>query len=586
MIDLVVSLTAVGLWLSAYGLARLLTRPVTPPAAPATMELGPESPALVSLLVNRWALTEDAAESTLLDLAARKFFELRQPAADPMQTTVHLPAAPPDTAGLRPYESQVLDRIRGLAVGGVVPIAALTFRDRAQSRAWNRRLRASVVAEARAAGLSRRRLGAAAVTVLVVLAALAGLAVGLAAVHYGIGRKPDDSPGFGAGLVVFFLLAALAGRPLGERDTPAGREVAARWLGVRDWLRGHEQFAELPPAAVAIWDRYLGYGAAVGATHLASAVLDLEMGNRRLVWSSFGGTWHRVRVRYPRFWPRYGRPLPHLFARGGAYAILGFIFADIFGWTDRLALPGLALFALGVYVLARSLLDLATTRRITGEILWHDSWKSTGGSDDTPATPWLDYLAVDDGTADRTTAWGLPCELGRAWHDGGIVTITVRPWSRRIGEIVPVGSGRSRQLIETVTAEDTGNLALRMLDRRAPAAAPALRGGDLFTTAAVEQVVGCPVTAEPLPLGVQFRPAAGGSALLLVQTVSGLPGRVAWRANQRGQAVAGLAGEAFVSGERAAMRLGDTTVVLTLLGTGRAGSPHLPWLLTQAASAT
>jgi hypothetical protein len=585
MIDLVVSVAAVGLWILVYAACRLFTRPVMPAAAPATMELGPESPGLVSLLVNRWTLTEDAAESTLLDLAARRFFELRQPGDDPMQTTVHLPANPPDASGLRPYEAQVLDRIRGLAVGGVVPVSALTFRDEGQATTWNKRLRASVVAEARAAGLSRRRLGPAVVTLLAAVAAGAGVVVGLAAVHYGIGKPDDASPGFGTGLVVFFLLSLLGGRPLGERDTPAGRAAAARWLGVRDWLRGHEQFAELPPAAVAVWDRYLGYGAAVGATHLASAVLDLEMGNRRLVWSSFGGTWHRVRVRYPRFWPRYGRPLPHLLLRGGAYTVVGGFWLKIVGWGDRLSIPGIALVILGIYVLVRAVLDLATTRTITGEVLWQESWKSSNGTEDKPARPWLDYLAIDDGGGDRTTAWGLPSEWGGSCHDGDTVTIAVRPWSRRVGEVTPVGRGRSRQLIETVTADDTGDLALRMLHPGNVAAppAPVPVAAGLFTVDEVARVVGQPVVAEPTVMGVQFRAAAGGKALLLVQTVSGLPGRVAWRANSRGAA---LPGGAYVSGERAAFRHGDSTVVLTLLGDGRQGQAQLPWLLSRPGART
>jgi predicted membrane protein DUF2207 len=588
MIDLVVTAAAVGLWLLVYAVCRLLTRPAAPPAAPATMELGPESPALVSLLVNRWTLTEDAAESTLFDLAARKFFELRQPGDDPMQTTAHLPARPPDASGLRPYESQVLERIRGLAVGGVVPISALTFRNEGQAKTWNKRLRASVIAEARTAGLSRRRFGPAIVALLVVVAAIAGVAVGLAALHYGIGKADDDKPGFGAGLVVFFLLSALGGRALGERDTAAGRAAAARWLGVRDWLRGHEQFAELPPAAVAVWDRYLGYGAAVGATRLASAVLDLEMGNRRLVWSSFGGTWHRVRVRYPQFWPRYGRPLPHLLLRGGAYTLAGGLVVKLIGRGDRLAIPGILLLILGAYVLVRAVLDLATTRTVTGEVLWQETWKSTGGSDDTPATPWLDYLAIDDGTGDRTTAWGLPSEWGGSCHDGDTVTIAVRPWSRRIGELTQVGQGRSRQLIETVTADDTGSLALQMLQpgNAAAPSAPVFRAADLFTVDEVSRVVGRPVLAEPMVMGLQFRAAEGGKALLLVQTVSGLPGRVAWRANSRGEQLPGFPGGACVNGDRAAFRQGDTTVVLTLLGDGRQGRAHLPWLLGQAGART
>ena len=48
---------------------------------------------MVHLLVNRWTLTEDAAEATMLDLAARRFVELRQPGNDPLHTTVHLPGS-------------------------------------------------------------------------------------------------------------------------------------------------------------------------------------------------------------------------------------------------------------------------------------------------------------------------------------------------------------------------------------------------------------------------------------------------------------------------------------------------------------
>jgi hypothetical protein len=60
----------------------------------------------------------------------------------------------------------------------VVPLSALTFRDPGQAKAWNKRLRAAMVADARAAGLSRRRFGPAVTTVLVVLAAVAAVGVG------------------------------------------------------------------------------------------------------------------------------------------------------------------------------------------------------------------------------------------------------------------------------------------------------------------------------------------------------------------------------------------------------------------------
>ncbi|MFC7272670.1 DUF2207 family protein [Paractinoplanes rhizophilus] len=570
MIDLVVAAAAVGFWVLVYAFCRLLTRPASPAAAPATMELGAESPALVSLLVNRWSLTEDAAESTLLDLAARRFFELRQPGDDPMRTTVHLSARPPASSDLAAYESQVLERIRGLSVDGVVPITALTFRNAAESARWNKRLRQAVLAEARAAGLSRRRISKTMSTLLSVLAAGVGVVVGFAALRYGFGKPEDDQPpAFAFGFFTFAVLSTLGARSLGERDTPAGRAAASRWLGVRDWLRGHDQFASLPPAAVAVWDRYLAYGAAVGVTRLASAVLDLEMGDKRLVWSSFGGTWHRVRVRYPRFWPRYGRPLPHLLLRAAAYLLAGGLILRLFGALDYFAAPAVLLLALGAYVLIRSLLDLAFTREITGEVLWRESWKSKKQSDDSYVT-WLFHLAVDDGSGDRTTAWGLPAAVGSGVRDGDTVTITVRPWSRRIVKIVTVGHGRSREIVDTVTEEETGSLSLTMM----PAVAT-----PLFSDETVAQVVGRAVVSAPLPLGLQYNAADTGKPMVLVQSLSGLPGKVAWRANQRG---AEVPGGAFVAGDRAAFRRGETTYVVTLMGEGRAGRPHLPWLVAQA----
>src|SRR5205085_10376830 len=78
--------------------------------------------------------------------------------------------------------------------------------------------------------------------------------------------------------------------------TPAGRARAAHWLGVRDWLRGFPTFADLPPAAVAVWDRYLAYGAALDATPATSATIDLGYDWKHGLWSVYG-PWRPVRVR-------------------------------------------------------------------------------------------------------------------------------------------------------------------------------------------------------------------------------------------------------------------------------------------------
>ncbi|WP_443094368.1 DUF2207 family protein [Phytohabitans rumicis] len=547
----------------------------------------------MSLLANRWTLTEDAAESTLLDLAARRFIELRQPGNDPMQTTLHLPAAPPDATGLRPYERRVLDRVRGLAVNGVVPLTALTFRDESSAKSWNKRLHAEVVADARTAGLSRPRFGSTVRSVLGGAAVLAAIAVGLAAFHYGVWSDNEDNPGVAAGIVTFFVLGGVVAVTRGERDTPLGRQVAGRWLGVRDWLRGHEEFAELPPASVTVWDRYLGYGAATGTTHLASAILDLGMGDRKLVWSSFGGTWHRVRVRYPRFWPRYGRTAPQLvrralFAVAAGVLLLRFTVDAL----DLVAVTGdpvtdvaypvaVVLLGYGLYALARSLIDLATVRTITGEVLWQQVWQSTARTEDSPSRPWLHHLAVDDGTDDRTTAWALPSEWAGNCQDGDTVTIRVRPWSRRVVQLTVVGHGRTRALTEPVTTQDTAE----------PSAAPVGPGpNDVFTVDEIGQALGFAVLAGPPvpaigPVGTaQYVSADRGKAVLMVQTAGGAPGRWAWRANSRGQALPGVGEGAYAAGDRAALRLGETTVVVTLLGDGRGRHAYLPWLLNQAAA--
>jgi hypothetical protein len=124
----------VAIWFGIYGLVRAATRPFVPDPAPATEDLGPEPPAVASLLVNHWEVTEDAAESTLLDLGARHILEFRQPANDPHQTTIHI--RQPNPTGLSAYEQRVFDHVNSLAAGGVVPLTALTFRDKAQAAAW------------------------------------------------------------------------------------------------------------------------------------------------------------------------------------------------------------------------------------------------------------------------------------------------------------------------------------------------------------------------------------------------------------------------------------------------------------------
>jgi hypothetical protein len=603
-----------GVWFAVYGLAMLATRPARPDPAPATQDLpGGEPPAVVSLLANRWELTEDAAEATLIDLAARHFLEFRQPGTDPAQTTIHV--RDPDPAGLNGYERRVFDRVAGLAVNGVLPLTALTFRDQGQASGFEKRLRTEVIADARSRGLSRRRFGRALRTLLTVTAIVASAGIGgavlIATTKAGV--SGDNSPLKDAGLAWFAgfaVFSVIANRPLGETHTPQGREVAARWLGVRTWLQRTGTFADLPPAAVAVWDRYLSYGDALGTTRVCAAVIDLGMGNRKRVWSSYGGTWHRVRVRYPSFWPRYGRRarslvfkalwtggigflLLYLWAKGVA-ATLRQQFVDgssAAHFADPVRSLGLTvggiLSAYALYLLVRTTIDLAAPATVTGQVLWKQVWRSSGGGEDSPPTPWLHYFAVDDGTDDRTTAWGLPSELAGRAGDGDTVTLKVRRWSRRIVELTvdEVSAGRAVRTGGDVSDAQAENLIAEAMGLPATGAAAGLRRapdatiGELLSAQEVGQVLGTPVTATPTDgpamviRPVIFRSTDGRSVLQLL-AIGGLPARLAIRARRRGQPLPGIGDEAYTGDNWAIGRCGETVVLLNLTGTGRGQDPR------------
>jgi|GEM_PF-1078439 len=612
-------------WFALYGLALVITRPARPAPAPATQDLpGTEPPAVVSLLAGGWDLSEDAAESTLLDLGARKFLEFRQPGNDPMQTTIHVRV--PNPVGLNRYEQRIFDRVAGLAVGGVVPLPALTFRDTGQATTFEKRLRAEVVADARARGLSRRRFGPAVLSLLSIAALAAGL--GLATAAFLLTRHSSGGNGGAlktAGVVWLFgtgILGGIGHRPLGERDTPAGREVAAKWFGVRDWLQRTEAFGDLPPSAIAVWDRYLSYGDALGTTRVCAAVIDLGMGNRKRVWSSYGDTWHRVRVRYPRFWPRYGKTGRFLITKGVLLGGLGFLL--LYYWARgvaaalrepaigensvaRFADPvrnlgltiGAVLLIYGAYLTVRSIVDVAAPASLTGQVLWKQVWRSSSRGENSPSVPWLHYLAVDDGSGDRTTAWGLPSGWSGRVADGDVVKMTARRWSRRVTELSVVAQGTARRWQDAGSGTGQEALVAKAMSLPEPRAgdgdpfdmlagpaaagglagllgraiqAPAVPVAGLLTEQEVGSALGLAVTAHPVSnqtvQSMQFRDSNGRPVLNLM-AVGGLAAQLASRTYRRGQPLPGIGDEAFASDRWAVGRHGDTMVTIALSGDGR-----------------
>jgi hypothetical protein len=577
LLEIALAVASLAVFAAAYAVALLLTRPADPRPDPSTPDLGEEPPAVVNLLANGWRLNEDAAESTLLDMAAKRVIELRQPGNDPRETTIHLrETTPPPLTG---YEQKVLWRVHALAVGDMVPLTALTFRNKSQAKSWTSGFRKAVVADARERGLSRPRFGARIKGALIGVAAVSAAGLALAALLNFL-RVPSDEGGdpVGAlwvGMIAFLVLGGIASAQRGERDTPAGQAAAGRWLGVRAWLRAHEEFADLPPAAVMVWDRYLPYGAALGVTHVASEVLDLGMGDRRLVWSSYGGQWRRVRVRYPRLWSRYSKTTWGLLWPALAWLGLGVLvlsvpdLADL--WRD-LTIPAVALvvawllFVRSVYRAVRAVVDLATVRTITGQVLWLELWrnKTEGSGDNQRKIPWLYHLAVDDGTADRTTAWIVEAQLARLCEDGDTVRIRVRPWTRRVVELTMVEQHRSHRLPPAAEQAPVSP---------APAPAAVAPVSRLLTADEVSQALGLPVygpeVLEGAPFGrhsaAVFRTADRRKLALHVQAVDGF-----WTK--------------YADGGRATARVGERVLVLTLVSAGKGRDAQLPWLLQQAAA--
>ena len=74
-----------------------------------------------------------------------------------------------------------------------------------------------------------------------------------------------------------------------QRHTHDGLVAAGRWVAVREKLDEDEEFQNQPPITVALWERLLAYGAALGVA--GGAVRPIPMGaeSDRAPWSSYGG---------------------------------------------------------------------------------------------------------------------------------------------------------------------------------------------------------------------------------------------------------------------------------------------------------
>jgi hypothetical protein len=237
---------------------------------PATMELRDEPPAVVNLLVHELQLTPDAVAATILDLAARRYLEIFE-----VGETSRLRLRRGGDGTLLAHERQLLDVARSAADhDGVVAVAALTAALGPGSvRTWGL-FSAAVRAAAVRAGLVHARRGGKGVSgpsVALATAVSLGCFVMVPPLWILVGVLWPVT--LVAGIVVLV-------RGHGQMLTPEGRRAAAHWLGVRRFLDEQDNLDDLPPGAVAVWDRYLAYGAATGQSHAAVRGLGEEVRTR------------------------------------------------------------------------------------------------------------------------------------------------------------------------------------------------------------------------------------------------------------------------------------------------------------------
>jgi hypothetical protein len=561
-------------WAVVSVAVRVASRPRAIEPAPPSQDLpGDEPPAVVAMLVDDWEVGEGAIEATLLDLAARGHLELRQTGDDPFHTTVH--PRRKDIADLTGYELQVLERVNALTEHGALPVTALAHRDPAEAEVWTKHFAAQVADDARARGLSKPRRHKYLFTLLA--ANLVGAAgVGVTMLRYlGDGTNEPGTKAWSAAILAFVALGALGRPPGGAGDTPAGRAVAAGWLGLQEHLRRDTDFAELPPAAVAIWDRYLAYGEAVGVTRTCDAVLDFGVGDGRRLWSHRGGGWRRIRVRHPVPVPYLGCATVDLALLAAVVFVPGAVLSAIglAAGLPVLAFPGLVAVAAALYLAGGTLLSIRPPVPVTGQILWLRPWKRYTGQNGKPGPFRAHCLVVDDGRADRTTAWALPTELVADLAVGDVVTISGRRWSRRVDSIELVEAGRGRELAAVEARAAAAYEAARESRRRKTPRRSARRLFHFVSHATISETLGVPVTLqrEPTPgmlLGVYVN--EDGKPIVNVQIHTGGYASALMAARRRRRTpIPGIGDEAYAGRNWVAAGKGDWAVALDLRRRGR-----------------
>jgi hypothetical protein len=611
-----IAVAALLAWLLLLQVAVWATRPADVRPGPESLDLGPEPPAVANLLAGGWRMTPDATSATLIDLASRGVLAFEQFGPDPERTVCRLRETPP---ALTAYERRIYNRVSSLAEGGVVPAAALVRGDEKWAKSWWRGFRKEVITDAQVRGLTRDRWNKPTLTLLHT-AALAPALLAAATVLTVPGTDKQGQPerpvaaAVAAGFVLWSALAALVKWFTDQRDTPEGRTAAARWLGYRDHLARDESFPDLPPAAVAIWDRHLAYAAALGIAKTAVRVLPLGARSERLAWSAYGGSWHQIRVRYPT--GLWGASPWRVAFRGLVQVVLGGLAAyfllklrpdlssnldgvdpALARWAWVIDIPlVLAIVAIlrGGWNLLRAVAEYPSRHPVQGEVVRLVA-RQVGDSDN-PSYRY--YAGVDDGHSAKTKAYLLASAHYHRLDEGDEVRVLTGRYLGRVfdvtvlkdqapppdTEVVPAMPADYRTSSHPVqpggmAATVAGMLAAgRMLPGRTGPDGMLADGGSggpdpatVVTADDVAGVLGVPVTAQPVgPQGgpafmrvrmCAYTPQGSQQPTMVVYLASGgLATRMMTALRSRGEPVPGLPDAFFSVHDRQA-------VVVILRGT-------------------
>src|SRR5262245_49123758 len=141
---------AVAAWLLAVPVVDIARRPAAPRAAPPTMELGPEPPAVANFLTNGFRVTPEAVPGTVLDLAARNVLAIEERGFGHYVCRIR-----DHHETLSAYEERVVELVQRRQVDGYVPVEALTTGSDKAAEKWLKAFGTDVVDEAKQRGLSQ-----------------------------------------------------------------------------------------------------------------------------------------------------------------------------------------------------------------------------------------------------------------------------------------------------------------------------------------------------------------------------------------------------------------------------------------------